>query len=90
MLSTAIVTFLIICAVAMLSFARRRREPESEFLWRPESIRASVLRNDFFGQFLNLDRGPVLDIHQFLDRFHRLSRPRSAPKLVALLHGLRT
>jgi hypothetical protein len=56
MLRTSIVTLLIACAVAMLSFARRQREPESEFLWRPESLRASVLRNDFFGQFLNLDQ----------------------------------
>jgi len=29
---------------------------EDEFLWRPESISASVQENDFFGQFLNLDQ----------------------------------
>jgi hypothetical protein len=56
MLSTAIVILLGISVVAMLWLARRRREPESEFLWRTESIRASVLRNDFLGQFLNLDQ----------------------------------
>jgi hypothetical protein len=31
---------------------------ENDFLWRTESIRAAVLRDDaaFFGQFLNLDQ----------------------------------
>ncbi|GFE79566.1 hypothetical protein GCM10011487_15660 [Steroidobacter agaridevorans] len=65
MLSIAIVIFLSVGAFAILALAWRprerrlaeqQREPDDQFLWRPESISASIQENDFYGQFLNLDQ----------------------------------
>ena len=55
---TYLFALLALCAVAVLAYARRRRNAEGEFLWRTESIRASVQGADniVFGQFLNLDQ----------------------------------
>jgi len=53
-----LIVLLAICVIAALAYVRNRRSSDDEFLWRMESIRASVVRADniIFGQYLNLDQ----------------------------------